>query len=206
MELQEVHAYVAIVYLENSCKGDVCVWSWNAYEYTCVLICCPSPTTITEQIRMNTVQYHASHILRTHMYTEPKAVCLYMSGLYTVLLQWLLCMHYTLWCLVSPQVCVWAGTNGHLLPLPYTALFVVCQLVPNMVLCALGHVYWERSSACMHTAHGKWTQQPSHTHVGGGSDRITWRYCNGPHILSLKYSWYHVRGVGQLLEVFPLVM
>ena len=28
-----------------------------------------------------------------------------------------------------------------LLPLQYTTLFVECQLVPNMVLCALGHVY-----------------------------------------------------------------
>ena len=36
---------------------------------------------------------------------------------------------------------VWAGANGHLLPLQYTTLFVEYQLVPNMVLCALGHVY-----------------------------------------------------------------
>ena len=39
------------------------------------------------------------------------------------------------------KVSVWAGTNGHLLPLQYTTLFVKFQLVPNMVLCALGYAY-----------------------------------------------------------------
>ena len=33
-------------------------------------------------------------------------------------------LQYTLWCLVSPKVSAWVGTNGHLLTLQYT-----CNLV-----------------------------------------------------------------------------
>ena len=57
--------------------------------------------SITVQVRMNTVQCHASHILRTYMCTEPMAVRPYMSGLYAAVPQWLLGVQYTLWCWVS---------------------------------------------------------------------------------------------------------
>ena len=33
-------------------------------------------------------------------------------------------VQYTLWCLVYPQVSVWAGANGHLLPLQYIILTI----------------------------------------------------------------------------------
>ena len=58
-----------------------------AYEYTWVLICCPSPITVTVQISMDTLQCHASHILRTHMCTSTAIV---------VVMQY---AHYGVWCL-----------------------------------------------------------------------------------------------------------
>ena len=46
---------------------------------------------------------HPIYYVPTYMCTEPMAVRLYMSGLYAAVPQWLLGVHYTLWCLVSPQ-------------------------------------------------------------------------------------------------------
>ena len=101
---------------------------------------------------MNTKLFHASHyILRIYVHTYIRIYALSqwlyirMSGLYstvvysTVVVVVMHYAHYGVWC--SPKVSVWAGTNGHLLPLQYTTLFVECKLVPNMVLCALGHVH-----------------------------------------------------------------
>ena len=77
------------------------------------------------------------------MCAEPMAVRSYMSGPYTVVPQWLLgvqcyCMGRVFG--LSQSECV-GWSKWTLLPLQYTTLFVECQLVPNMVLCALGHVY-----------------------------------------------------------------
>ena len=48
---------------------------------------------------------------------------------------------------------VWAGTNGHLVPLQYTTSVLV-----------LSAIWYYKEN--MHTAHGRRTQQSSHTHVG----------------------------------------
>ena len=84
-------AYVGIVYSENSYVGDVCL----IILYTWVLICCPSPITVTEQISMNTLQCHVSHILRTYMCTSTAIVVV---------------MQYTLWHLGSAK----SGANVNL--------------------------------------------------------------------------------------------
>ena len=88
--------------------------------------CCPSPITITVHIRMNAAQCHASHTVYyvQYMCTEPMVVHSYMSGLYiysstaVVVGCAVLLYGYGIWCL--PKVSVWAGANGHLLPLQYT--------------------------------------------------------------------------------------
>ena len=45
----------------------------------------------------------------------------------------------TLWCLVSPKVSVWAGTNGHLLPLQYTTYIMGNWIHICMYICT--HTY-----------------------------------------------------------------
>ena len=80
----------------------MCVWSWNAYEYTWVLIGYPIHQ-LQSQYRSEWMHCNVMHPIQyityvQYMCTEPIAVRPYTSGLYTVVLQWLLgvqyyCMH-----------------------------------------------------------------------------------------------------------------
>ena len=68
-------------------------------------------------------------------------------------------VHYA-WCLVSPKVSVWAGTNGHLLSLQYTTGIFVYNLVclvlkPYMVLQMKGNAH----------AHSPWRPNSPTTHA-----------------------------------------
>ena len=78
-----------------------------------------------------------------YMCTEPMVVRPYTSGLYTAVLQWLLGVQYYCTGMVfglSPSECVgwykWTPANTAV----HNLVFIECQLVPNIVLCALGHV------------------------------------------------------------------